>query len=336
MSEEQSTIATAAGLIARTLQDYHCDVSDLFAKAGVDLSRANDPTARVSAQAMQSLWRLALEETGDECLGLSVAEHMQPAAMHGLGFAWLASNTLYDALKRLERYQRALSTAASFSLQEAGQEVGLVIEARMTEVEVAHATLDMGLAVFLRMCRLSYNRKFRPKRVSMGRPRPDCSHRMEVFFNAPIEYGAAQNALWFERELLMQPLPNANPALARANDQVVIEYLDRFDRSLVAMQVRARLIEMLPAGQPTQGDIAVALNMSLRNLQRKLQVEGTNYRTLLDETRRELAIQYIRETHRPIGEIAWLLGFAETSNFTRAFRRWTGVSPNEYRRQTSD
>ena len=167
----------------------------------------------------------------------------------------------------------------------------------------------------------------------MKRPRPDCSDRFEALFRSPVEFGADSNALYFDPVALREPLPGANPELARANDQVVIDYLGRFDREHLSMQVRSRLIELLPGGQPAQKDIASSLNISVRNLQRRLHAEGVSFKHLLDETRKDLATQYIQDSHRRIGEITYLLGFSEPSNFTRAFRRWTGVSPNEFRQR---
>jgi AraC-like DNA-binding protein len=331
MDSGHSTIATAAGLIARTLTDYGCDCAPLFERAGLDRALAADPSARYPSRKMQALWRLALKSTGDPCFGISVAERMQPADMYGLGFAWLASDTLLDALERLIRYQRALSTAARFSLEPAGDEVRLVLDALIPGTTVAHATLDMIMAAAVRMCRLTCGRDFEPARVTMRRPRPDCEERFERFFGTRVLFGAPQNLICFDHAALRKPLPHASPELARANDRVVIEYLERFDRSRISMRARAWIIEQLPSGHPSQARLAQSLNMSVRSLQRKLLEENTSFKMLLDETRRELAKQYIREAHRPIGEITFLLGFSEASNFTRAFRRWMGVSPNAYR-----
>lgn len=333
MPQSHSTIASAAGLIARTLEDYDINPRELFDKAGIDVASIDDPSGRFPAHNMQALWRLVLDATKDECFGIAAGERIQPAAMHGVGFAWLASDTLYDALKRLVHYQRVLSTVAKFSLEEADGVVRLVLNTRPLGFDIENATLEMAMAAFITMCRLASASEFSPMKVTLRRTKPVCSQRIEACFRAPIEYDADENCLCFRNEDLRVPLPNANTELARANDQVVIDYLSRFDRSQLSMQVRSRIIESLPAGQPTQGEIAAAMNMSLRNLQRKLHAEGTNFRTLLDETRRELATQYIRETHRSVAEITYLLGFAESSNFTRAFRRWTGMSPNAFRQQ---
>ena len=97
------------------------------------------------------------------------------------------------------------------------------------------------------------------------------------------------------------------------------------------MRVRARLIDLLSAGDVAQQDVADSLHMSLRTLQRKLHKENTSYKALLEETRRQLAGQYLRQARLSVSEVTYLLGFSEPSNFTRAFKRWTGHTPSEFR-----
>jgi AraC-like DNA-binding protein len=97
------------------------------------------------------------------------------------------------------------------------------------------------------------------------------------------------------------------------------------------MRVKVALLEHLPSGHVSEEEIAQGLHLSLRTLQRKLRDEGTSYKELLDETRRELATEYIKNPHVSISEITYLLGFSEPSNFSRAFKRWTGSSPSAFR-----
>jgi AraC-like DNA-binding protein len=99
----------------------------------------------------------------------------------------------------------------------------------------------------------------------------------------------------------------------------------------MAVVVRARVLEQLPRGGASGSTVAKTLDMSLRSLQRKLSAEGTSFKEILDETRHELAARYIEESDLPMREITSLLGFADPSNFTRAFRRWEGMPPDRYR-----
>ena len=334
-TQEVSSIGSAAHLIHQALRSYDIDPQPLFATAGIDPQHYADPNARILTTRLQKLWQLSVDKTGDESFGLVVAERMQPAALHGLGFAWLASDTLRDALTRLARFSRLINTLVDIRLEDKPGGTELCYHGPEKWPNFVSASGDAGLAVFLRMCRLTAASELRPLSVQMYRSRPQDSTPFERFFDAPIQYDAECYKLVFDTVLLDTTLPLANPELARLNDETVVKYLARFDRSDIVLQVRSRIIETLPAGLPQPGKIAESINVSLRNMQRKLKDENTNYRQLLEQTRKELALQYIKEHHHSISEITYMLGFTEPSNFTRAFRRWTGNSPTEYRSRAS-
>jgi AraC-like DNA-binding protein len=333
MPDQATTIGTAAKLIECALQDYGVNTESIYQDAGLAAHSVASPHTRYPFAKMQVMWRLAVERSGDPCFGLSVADHMRPQLLYGLGFVWLSSDTLLDALNRLVRYQRLISTVTDISLEQTDPSVNLVMAVLRPTNELEPASIDAVVGVFLRMCRMAVCGPFNPDRVSLMRPRPPCADRFEAFFQAPVQFGARQNILYFDPEAVRKALPGADPQLLRANDQVVIDYLARFESASLSMKVRSLLIDMLPDGQPSQQAIAAALQLSVRTLQRALHAEGTSFKQLLDEIRKELAAQYIRDTNRRIGEITYLLGFSEPSNFTRAFRRWTGLAPNEYREQ---
>ena len=329
--EDYSTLGSVAALIEQTLRHYNCEPAALFLKAGIDIERVSDPAARFPVTRMQKLWRYAVDETGDPCFGLTAGELLQPAALHGLGLAWLASDSLYDGLARLTRFSRLITTAATVQLEKTDHSVDLSVLPPADLENFVYEGLDAGMAFFLRMCRITDGSEISPVRVTLMRPRPACAERFTAFFNAPIEYAADTNLLSFSHDRAHVSLPYANPELARINDQSVVDYLARFDHDSITMRVRAAIIEQLIDGTPSQGNIAESLHVSMRSLQRRLNTEDTNFKSLLEGTRHDLALQYIREQHRTIGEITYLLGFSEPSNFSRAFRRWTGMSPAEFR-----
>ena len=129
----------------------------------------------------------------------------------------------------------------------------------------------------------------------------------------------------------MEVSPVANPRLARINDQAVVDYLAMYDADDIVTQVRKKIIDGLIDGKPHQEAVARSLNLSLRNLQRKLSARGTSFRALTEEVRKELASRYLREKNKSIGEISFLLGFADPANFGRSFKRWTGTTPGSFR-----
>ena len=328
---DATSLSATAGLVDKALRTYGCDPEPLFTEAGIDRNVYLDPNTRIPTTKLQTLVKLSLEATGDAGFGLTAAEQFQPAALQGLGFAWLASDTLHDALNRLVRYFRFINPFFKASVDESENTLDLVLMGPENWPNFVYEQVDTGMGVFLRMCQITAGEHIVPERVVMQRPAPLCPDRFSAFFEAPVEYGAAENRLCFDLDLANQHLSTSNPELARINDQAVIDYLARFDRSNITMQVRSRIIEQLPSGAARQESIAEALHLSLRSLQRKLKDEEITFKELLEDTRRDLALQYIRESRRSLGEISYLLGFSEHSSFTRAFRRWTGHSPAEFR-----
>jgi AraC-like DNA-binding protein len=335
MPREATTLNTWAMAIAKALDARGCDSARLFAEAGLDHSVLHDPNGRYPVSKMSRLWKLAVQASNDPCIGLKAAAYVQPATFHGLGFAVLASQTLYDALQRTARYSRIVSNAADVYVEETPEGVKEIIRFR-EDVPPVDEAIDLFMASTLKLAKLLTGADLRPLRISLRREAPGgaATAEYQAFFGGcPVDFGGDENSILIPRELLMQPLPMANPALARQNDQVVVEYLARFDGARISEKVRAELITRLPSGEPSRAEVAGTLHFSEKTLQRRLKEEGSSYQQILEETRRELAQQYLREDRISVCEITFRLGFSDQSSFTRAFKRWTGSAPGEYREQ---
>ena len=143
---------------------------------------------------------------------------------------------------------------------------------------------------------------------------------------------AAANSLTLPLKSVDEFLPSSNPKLADLNDQVMIDYLAELDQDNLAQRVKAAILDQLPSGNVTDESVSRVLYMSARKLQRQLESAGTTFYTLLNETRKDLAKKFLSDQDTSITEIAYLLGFSESSAFSRAFKRWMGVSPSQYRK----
>ena len=326
-----TTITSVAVLIWKGLQESGVPADEIFKKAGLDPALLRDPAARYPFAGMTRLWNLACDATGDPCFGLKAVQFWHPTTLHALGFSWFASATLKEGFERIVRYIRVAGTSAVARFEHAGEHYRFVVEPAEDAGLASPAAVDAVAAMVVQMCRTSFSNSFRPQRVWLARPKPTCAEKHDAFFKAPVEYDTPYVGLLLGQAELNMPLPTSSPELAHANEKVILDYLARLDRSQVAPQLKARLVDALPSGTPEAEELATQLNMSLRSLQRKLQEEGTSFNMLLDETRRELANCYIGDQQLSISEISYLLGFSEPANFTRAFRRWTGKAPSEYR-----
>lgn len=326
----QSTITSWALMLSKAIEHEGHNSEHIFEKAGLDIVNLRDPNARYSYQGMTKLWSLAATETGDECIGIKAARFWHPTSLHALGYSWMASNNLQEALERLVRYSRIVSTVGDMGLSLKGEEVtlGLMIK---NHPQPAIEAMDAALSVLVHMCRTSYGDELNIVQVNMMRNKPGCYREFEAFFRAPLVFNSKQDSITFNASELASPLPTSNSELVRVNDQIITEHLAELEKSDIVSRVKREIIRLLPLGTFSEDIIAHKLHTSLRSLQRKLMAEGKSYKGLQDETRRELAMQYIRDSRHSINEITYLLGFTEPSNFSRAFKRWAGVSPSQFR-----
>jgi AraC-like DNA-binding protein len=135
----------------------------------------------------------------------------------------------------------------------------------------------------------------------------------------------------FPAEVLDRPLSSANRELALAHDRVLGEFVAKLQRDDIVSRTKSAISDWLPSGDFSSEAVARALHMSPRSLQRKLAAQGTTFRKLLQAVREELAQSYLADGSLTLLEISYLLGFSEQSAFSRAFKRWTGSTPQDFR-----
>jgi len=324
-------IASASQTLWRILESYSEDPAPLFRAAGLDPRYWNEPDARFDDRKLDNAWARAIELTGDPCLGLRAADFINPGSLHALGFAWLVSETLYDALQRLVRYFDIISNGARLELAVSADECRVAVDRLNIQGRALPQRVDAFWASLIALCRMILTDDFAPLSLSLRRPSPPCAADFYRLFGAPVQFSAPRDVMTLSRAVAEQPLPTSNRLLARANEQIVADYLARFHADTYPDRVRARLVELLPAGSVSEETLARSLNLSRRTLQRRLAEDGTSYKALLDEARCELAVRYIGEQCMSIKEATYMLGFSEPGNFSRAFKRWTGEAPSKFR-----
>jgi AraC-like DNA-binding protein len=296
----------------------------------MDPDTLGEPEARVTREALTNLWRLAVEATGDACFGLTAIRHATQTTFHALGYSVFASATLLEALERIIRFRRLIGEVLELELERVDDRYLLTIDVSKPP-GVPFEAVDAFAAGLVNQARMLLgNRDFHPLIVRFQRPEPPDSSPFHRLFRAPIEFSAAANQIEFEAAAVEARLPSGNAELARHNDAVVVRYLARLGTPRLADRVGHALLELLPDGSPSKETIAKRLAMSPRNLQRQLAEEGTSYKALLNDARQALARDYLHEGKVSVTEIAFLLGFADTATFSRAFKRWTGLSPSDF------
>ncbi len=329
-----SIISSWILLIARALDAHGYDSKRLFRQAGLDHARLGVSGARHPYTAVCRLWELAEEVTGDPGFGLEVASFWHPTTLHALGYAWMASESLEEAYRRAVRYAHFINSGArdALRIEQTERGYGILFDTGAAGFDPPQIALEAGLAMIYHMSHAAFGANFQPLEVTLRRAKPVGTERYVDTFGAPVEFGGTQNAIWMDPQQVTEHLDSANPELVRIHDQVVVDYLARLDRQDVVMQVKSKLTERLPGGGIDEGEIASSINLSRRSLQRRLHEHQVSFSGLLEDTRRELSRDYLRDPQHSVNEVAYLLGFSEPGNFSRAFKRWYGQTPSEYRR----
>ena len=330
-TKTQTTLSSAAGLLWKVIESYNKDPEPYFRKAHIDPRLINDPRARFSLTAMDNIYQELYQQVDDPCMGLKLASVWHPSHMASLGYAWLASSTLYTALNRLSRYVRIINDAITVSLEEVGDNLVITITSDDREIP-AHYQADSSSAIVITMCRVNYGEELNPTLVRFKHSSSPCSGEYFGFFRCPVEFGAKQNQIILPLDVVNKRLTSASPQLAQINDQVMINYLAELDKEDIIQQVKAAIIGQLPSGNVNEETVSEAIYSSKRSLQRRLNEKGTTFKTILTEVRQDLALKYIHDRKLTLTEISFMLGFSEMSSFSRAFKRWTGESPKEFRK----
>lgn len=327
-----SVLSSWTRIIVDALEASGLDAQALLASAGFAPDAFSDPNARHPFEATDRLWQVAAKALNDPACGLRISQFVRPTTFHALGYAVFASATLREALHRLVRYSRLVSDASDLMLETSAESARLSFVFPEERPSAAPESIDAVMSLIVRTCRTLTDRSFSLLCVEQRRPRPADTTPYERFFRCRIQFDASADALTFSAASLDQTLPSANPELARHNDELVRTYLAEMERGNLVDRVRKALVESL-AGDASPAQVARALGLSERSLQRHLAQHGTSFAQVLNETRRELACAYLREPRWSVTEIAFLLGFEDSSSFARAFRRWTGSSPSAFRAQ---
>ena len=277
------------------------------------------------------MWQLAVARSGDPAIGLANSNIAKPASFDVVAYTMMSSPHLLGILESLNRYVGIVSDAATIVISEDDEGYRMILELFGGGRPVPRQRFEFDLMTILSFCRWVTNRDLRPLALELRFPPPADLRPYQDGFKCPLRFNAAANALLFARADVLAPLPTAHPLLAEVHQRFATERLQRLDHLQTSSRARAAIIRRLPAGEPRRTEVAAVLEISERVLQRRLQTEGTSFQRLLDDTRRELAQQYLGQTDVSLADATYLLGFGDRSSFFRACRRWFGTSPRRYR-----
>jgi AraC-like DNA-binding protein len=332
--------AAIGAMIVAAAAARGADPARLMAATGFDPALASNPDAKISLALEAALWAEAARMTSDDAFGLHAAELVKPGMFDVLDYAVRTAPTLRISLERLARYNRLVHDAAVFELVPDDAVVRVEHDFRAGSGAQSRHSAEFTLASLAVVATQLAGEPVRPRAVAFAHSEPAraetlAEHRR--IFGLKPQFGCPRKVVAFDARVLDRPLPQADRALSRVIERHAEALLAQLPalHETTAERVRNLLWATLGEQVPTLGELASRLKTSERSLQRKLAEEKLTFELLLDQVRRDLALRYLADPKIAVAEIAYLLGYSEPSPFHRAFKRWTGLTPNEARRSVA-
>ena len=310
------------------------DPGPIFEQAGIDAASVREPHHRFDSDQLSRLWQVIAETSGDPAIALGSFDRPRPVGLDMLAYTMMTAPDMSGALQRMVRYIRIISDATTFSLDAdgtTGHWLRLTIEGGL--IPVPRQRYEFILITLLNICRWIAGKTLNPLCVEFANKEPGNTAPYAKAFASPLRFGVPVHGMLFSAADLAAPLPASNARLAELHERFADDFLLQMDSSKITTKVRKIFVHALPDGEPPRCVVAAALCISERTLQRRLKEEGTTFQQLGDDIRRDLARQFLAEDQTTLGQIAFMLGFADQSAFSRACQRWFTLSPRQLRQK---
>ncbi|ABQ70594.1 MULTISPECIES: AraC family transcriptional regulator [Sphingomonadales] len=331
-ANEPSSIASYCLMLADLFEAQGLDAGRIFLNAGLSLSALRGSTGRVPIFQIRLLWQQAVALSGNPSIALGTSRVLSPMSYSSMSIAALSSGSLRGAIDKYVRYSRIVTDAIDIRVEDSGDFTSVIVK-NYNEFRAPEA-MECCLTSILTHCRqLLPNDGIAPAVIELERDKPSNENLFSSQMQSKIRFSAPGNRLIFRNRDIAKPIPG----YCRELETQIVQHCDIMlgQRASVSWSTRARqqILRHLHVGTVSERSVAGGLHTSVDTLRRRLNGEGTSYRALLDDVRRTLAERYLENRDLSIKQISGTLGFANSSAFVRAFRRWTGHAPGIHRQE---
>ncbi|PCM43520.1 AraC family transcriptional regulator [Marinobacter sp. ANT_B65] len=322
------------GVMLRAAEAEGVNVQDLKRRFQLSEQTLTSPAARISIPRFMRMGHAAIEACGNAGLGLRMGALSRPVDAGIAGLAGEAASTAGAGLLTLIRYSLLTSRNARGTPTAQPEKRRLQFYSIRPYNAFNYFVVDSVLAGWTQFLRTITGQWDVLERVTIEYPSTGMDELFETWFRCPVQFSAPVNSLTVRQDAWTRETMQAQPAMHEKLTQICDKELQEIQRGwTTGDQVRSLLTPLFRGETPSLETIASKLGITPWTLQRQLAAENTGFRELMDDTRKQLARDYIRETETSLSEIAWLLGFANPAALHKAYRRWFGVSPGEHRKQ---
>lgn len=312
-------------------QSLGCSPPSLLDRFGIPRRALAHPEQMLNSDHVVALLNETARMSECESIGLRLAERWNLSNLGAISLLISQQNTLEDALKTVIRYQHFLNEAVHLRIENSGSTSLLKVDVFSATAMPLRQANELALAVLVKLCRCIVEPNWRPWRVDFMHAPPKDIQPAQRFFACRVNYNAECNAVVFQTSDLRTRNPLSNPDMIGLAHRLMEDiYADRVDATV--HRVRSMIYALLPTGRSCINQIAQAMCMETRTLQRRLAACGWIYSDLVNKVRRSLALHYVSELNYSFVEISAMLGFASQSSFTRWFIAQYEAPPSSWRR----
>jgi len=317
--------------LARYISFLKLDLEKLLGYAGLSTEILKTPDARIPVEAYLAVQDEAVRLSGDDYFGLHMGEFVEPGSYSIIEYLAMNCGTLGQAVVKGFTYERIIGTLLKAKFRIGLRTILMVWSAPAHAPHLSRHYIDATFASFIQSGRNLSGQDLRPLEIELAYPRPSSTAEHERFFRCPVRFDRRRNSLTFDIAAGKIPLPHPDPKLRDYFESYAKSVLAGIDSGKKHSRVVLDLLVSRMADQSLSvRDVAKEMGLGVRTLQLRLKEEGTDFSGLLSESRTRLAKKYLRDNYS-VEDLTCLLGFSDPSAFRKAFRKWTGLTPREYR-----
>jgi AraC-like DNA-binding protein len=329
--EPISVCVTVLSQMFLYLKSKNVDVDKFLLSIGVEPESVKSPDSQIPIDSYLHIQESAAEYTHDACFGLHMGEYAEAGSWSILGYLMMNCATLGEAMEKSGRYSRIIGNLIEATGYLRFTKLKLVFNTPSYAPKMSRHCFESTFSSLVRMVRALTGKPLNPSEVTFIYPKPELVSEYERVFCCPVLFGQKENSMTVELALGKTPILMANPELLAYFEAFAQDFIINMDRQKEVTRVATKIIlAHLDDESLTIQKVAREMALSVRTLQKRLEDEDVIFSDLLKDIREKLAKKYLREDYT-VEQITYLLGFSEPSVFRKAFKKWSGVTPREYR-----
>lgn len=327
----QGVLSAAASGLSDFILQHGADVDRVFGSSGIDPERLISPTLSLQLPNYCKVLEHAASFSGCDNFGLYYGQQFHPKSLGLIGYIGLCSSTLEIALKNMAHYFYLHQKDTLTRMLDLGECYRIDYQIQHGAILTRRQDAELTMGMFMNVIREVLGAHYAPREIHFEHPRPEFWQEHSKLFNAPVFFEQPYNSIVLLKKDLLHNMHMHDPLLLN----VMLDTLHLLNLATplqsLSDQVRSHIQIELASGEPNLEKIAHELGLSGCVLSRRLKAEGLCFSALVEAVRCELADYYMKQKNIQISEMAFLLGYSEASAFSRAFKRWYGINPRQFR-----